>query len=109
MNWDLGADRLVINSVVNGTVGAQAGLLPGDELLAINGERVLKSGFDRRMRQLEPGERVELLLARRGRIMTVSLLLAVSRPERYFIGLDEDASQRSLRRLERWLGQDLPR
>lgn len=107
VNWDRDSERLVIGAVVSGMAGARVGLLPGDELLAINGERVLKDNFDDRMQRLRPGEQVELLLSRQQQIKRLTLTLDVARPTRYEIMVQPDINRRHLRRLEDWLGQDL--
>jgi len=107
VTWEADKPSLVIATVIDGSSGAGAGLLPGDELLAISGERVTPQTIEDRMLRLRPGEQVELLLARRGRITRVSLPLEEARPATYEIRVQPDFGRRELRRLESWLGQPL--
>jgi len=107
VNWDPERQGLVIHSVVHGTSGSRAGLLPGDELLAIDGERVSAETLEDRLARIGPGGQVDLLLSRRGRIVTVPVLLQEARPDKYEVTTGPDFGERELRRLESWLGQPL--
>lgn len=105
--WEPEPSGLVIATVLAGSSGSAAGLLPGDELLAVSGERITRDTLDDRMLRLRPGEDVELLIARRGRIISVPVRLQESIPATYEIGVMPDFGRRELRRLEAWLGQPL--
>lgn len=107
VTWRAGVPGLVIESVVSGTSGSAAGLLPEDELLAISGERITPENLDDRMLRLRPGEVVELLIARRGRIMELPMRLEEARPATYEILVQPGFAGRQLRRMEAWLGQSL--
>lgn len=107
INWQSATDNLVVAAVIDDGAAARAGLLPGDELLAVNDERVTRSDFDRRLRSLEPGMPVLLLIARQGRIMTLNATLGVSRPLLYQVQVQNGFNDRDRRRLQSWLGQSL--
>lgn len=107
INWEADVPSLVVSSVVHDMGASRAGVLPGDELLAISGERVTRDTIEDRMSRLQPGLEVQLLLARRGRIMELPVVLDEARPATYEIMLDGDFGKRHLRRLESWLGQEL--
>lgn len=107
INWETEVPGLVVNSVVHDMGASRAGVMPGDELLAISNERVTRDTIEDRMGRLQPGQEVQLLLARRGRIMELAVVLDEARPVTYEIMLDEDFGKRHLRRLESWLGQEL--
>jgi predicted metalloprotease with PDZ domain len=63
-----------IRSVVED--GPAAGVLsPGDELLALDGERIEPSALGDRLRDLAPGHRVLVTLSRDGRIVEAALQL----------------------------------
>ncbi|MBT8062811.1 MAG: PDZ domain-containing protein [Gammaproteobacteria bacterium] len=107
INWEADVPALVVSSVVHEMGASRAGVLPGDELLAISGERVTRETIEDRMGRLQPGLEVQLLLARHGRIIEVPVILDEARPATYEIMIDEDFGNRHLRRLESWLGQEL--
>ena len=65
---------LVVESVIRGAAGMDAGLLPGDELLALAGIRVAnEAGLKNAMRGLAIGGTAELLVARAGVVRTLAL------------------------------------
>ena len=107
VNWDTDLPGLVIKNVIKDMAGAAAGLLPGDELLAINGERVKDDDYDDRMMRLQPDAEVSLTIVRRGLLMDVPLTLQEARPATYEIRAVPEFDRNQLRRLESWLGQPL--
>ena len=109
VNWKLNEERLVVGSVVDGYAAAAAGILPGDELIAINKERVLTENLDVRLRQLGPGTEVDVLIARQQQLIELSVTLNEARPVSYFIGSPDTPSRRQLRRLGYWLGEAMNR
>jgi predicted metalloprotease with PDZ domain len=75
----LGADtrddhgQLVVTGLRRGSAGMVAGLNVADEIVAIDGVRVTGEELAARMEQYRPGTTVEVLVARRGRMMTFTL------------------------------------
>ncbi len=82
---DQEGSALLIEQVVAGYSGAEAGLLPGDELIAIDGNRVNESNYVKLLARLRPEENVELTLARHGRLLTVRAELREAIPAIYMI------------------------
>ena len=105
--WDKSKPLLIVESVIRDGAGATAGVLPGDELLAINGSRVQKGQIADRMARLVPGEQVELTLVRYGQLFTLPLIVQQAIPDKYVISLKSRFRDRDRRRLEVWLGRDL--
>ncbi|MEZ5987732.1 MAG: peptidase M61 [Planctomycetota bacterium] len=69
---DLQGGRIEVSGVDRGGAGDALGLSPGDELVAIDGERVLAGDFEKRLHEeCEPGQEVELLVFRRGLATTL--------------------------------------
>jgi predicted metalloprotease with PDZ domain len=65
---------LVIDSVVRGGAGMEAGLLPQDELLAVGGTRTTsEAALAAALRGVREGETVELLVARAGIVRALTL------------------------------------
>ncbi len=70
---------LIVESAVRGGAGMEAGLLPGDELIALDGTRTIsKTALDAALGGLRMGESAELLIGRAGIVRTLSL---VARPD----------------------------
>ena len=105
--WDEKEANLIVKAVLAGSSGAKAGLLPKDEVLAIGGERTTKNGLASLMTSFDPGEKTTLLVARRGRIMTLEVELETAIPERFDIVVQSGFGKRHIIRLQKLLGQDL--
>jgi len=102
--WNTTQPMLLIESVIRGSTGAEAGLLPGDELLAINNHRVDRFNIQDRLLRLQPGEEVELLLARNARVLTLPVKMQHAMPDKYRIGIKPDIGNREKKRMQEWLG-----
>ena len=105
--WEDDEPGLVVKAVLDGSGGSVAGLIPGDELLAIGDERLTRSRLESLMTSFSPGDEVVLLVSRRGRIVSLDITLDVAAPNRYEIGLKQDFGRRDIARLQNLLGQDL--
>jgi predicted metalloprotease with PDZ domain len=92
---------------MRGSSAFEAGVLPGDELLAINGTRVMKERIDDRMQRLLPGEQAELTLVRHQRVFTLPVTVEAAIPVEYVIAPQANINNRQVRRLETWLGKKL--
>ncbi len=65
---------LVVESALRGAAGMEAGLLPHDELLALDGNRIASAAsLESAMRGLKLGQTAELLVARAGVVRALSL------------------------------------
>jgi predicted metalloprotease with PDZ domain len=77
----LGADtsaengRLMVTGIPRGTPAYQAGLDTGDEIVGFGDFRVRAADWDRELSNYQPGDRLPLLLARRGRLIRVTVTL----------------------------------
>ena len=107
VNWTESGATLFAEYVVRGQPAATAGVLPGDELLAINGFRVAPDNYLARFLKLERGEEVELTLVRDGRLLTVSMVTGPEIPVSYAILPDARINNREKDRMESWLGREL--
>jgi len=105
--WDESRPDLVVKSVLTGSSGAIAGLLPRDELLAIGDERLTKDTLQSLMTAYQPGQKATLLVARRGQIIRLDIELEAAIPERFDIVLESGFSKRHINRLQSLLGQSL--
>ena len=96
--------RLLIKEVLRGTPAFQAGLSVEDEILAIADRRVLADQWPQRMEQFHPGETVPLLVARRGQLLGVDILLGDEPGRRWTLEVRPDSTADQTRHLYSWLG-----
>lgn len=67
--------RLVVNRIPRGTPAYEAGLDTDDEIAGIGRFRVATGEWDHDLGQFHPGDRVPLLIARRGRLIRLNVTL----------------------------------
>ena len=83
-----GSDRPVIQQDVDNSAAQDAGLLPGDEIIKINGERTYLSREITLISALNRGEDMDIQIKRDGQIQNISLTPRYSEADgRYYIGL----------------------
>ncbi|HYO14978.1 MAG TPA: PDZ domain-containing protein, partial [Thermoanaerobaculia bacterium] len=105
----LGADtevqdgRLVVTILRRGTPAYEAGLNVGDEILAVGEFRVPPSGWEERLKAYRPGEKVSLLIARRERLMRLSVTFGEKPRPRWKLETAPDATPEQQARLAAWL------
>ena len=104
--WEEDNPGLVVSVVLDGSGGSAAGLMPGDEILAIGDERLTKDKLESLMTSYSPGEKTELLVSRRGKIIRLDIKLDVAVPDHFQIVLKTDFEKRDISRLQSLLGQD---
>ena len=104
--WEEGIQEYVVSSVFDGSGGSVAGLMPGDEILAVGGERLAKNNLENLMSGFSPGVETTLLVSRRGQIVKLDIQLDAAVPDHFEIVLKSDYKKRNIRRLRRLLGQD---
>jgi predicted metalloprotease with PDZ domain len=68
--------RLTISRVTSNSPATAAGLNPGDEIIAINDFRI-RNSLDGRLKQFEIGDEVNLLIARRGRLLEITVEIGI--------------------------------
>jgi len=105
--WDEDKLAPVVKSVLSGSSGAVAGVIPGDEVLAIGDERLTKDKLAGLMTAWQPGQATTLLVARRGKVIKLDIVLETAIPERYDILLQSGFGKRHISRLQSLLGQNL--
>ena len=105
--FDESEPGMVVKAVLAGSSGASAGLLPADEVLAVGGERLTPGGLDDLMGSFRPGEEATVLISRRGKIIELNITLGNAIPERFEIVLQTGYKNSQVKRLQRWLGQEV--
>jgi predicted metalloprotease with PDZ domain len=105
----LGADlevrsgKATFISLANGGPAEQAGVAPGDELIALDGVRVDVSGSDTRIRRYRPGDKSVLTLFRGDELLTLKLKWAEAPADTCWLANDADATAAAVERRDRWL------
>ena len=107
VKWEISGSALLAEHVLLDHPGAIAGVLPGDELLAIDGLRVTTENHQQRLQKLHPDEQVKLTLVRHGRLINLSLTTGTEVPVSYAIVPKPGISNREKKRMEAWLGREL--
>ena len=82
----------------------QAGIEPGDELLAIDGLKATANNMNDRLRDYQPGDAIEVTVFHQEELCTYAVTLAAPRPSRYQIILVENPSSTQKQNYEGWLG-----
>ncbi len=79
--------RLLVTAVPRGTPAFAAGLDAEDEIVGLGGFRVMPDKLEERLKQLRVGEKVELLVARRGKLVPLSVTFT-SKPGAWKLEVD---------------------
>jgi len=96
---------LVISKVLRNTPAFKAGVNAEDELLAIDNVRVKKSDFDKRMKAYRPDTQVELLLSRRGTLITLNATTVQKPLKDWELKEFKEPSEKQIKNLENWLSK----
>ena len=95
--------RLLVSQVRRETPGWHAGFNVDDEILAIDDDRVLPEQWKARLKQYQPGDRVSVLIARRGRLRQLDIALEAEPPNVWKLEPHPDASDAQQARRVAWL------
>ena len=98
-------DRVFVTTVLAGLPAYAAGINSGDELVAINGERITAATLNERMSALAPRQRVTLTVFRRERLMTFELAATEKPPDLYRIVPLKNATPHQRAFYKAWVGE----
>ena len=96
--------RLLVSGVLRDTPAYGSGLASDDELIAIDDFRLDMDGLDARVEQYRPGDKVTLLISRRGELRRFGLTLGSAPTDRWSLSISPEATPEQRRRLTAWLG-----
>jgi len=91
-----------------GRPGFAAGLTPGDEIVAINREKVTYAKLEKTLERYPAGTPVELTVFRRGYLERVPLVTGTRPPAAYAFTPIEGASELARKVYESWMGEPWP-
>jgi predicted metalloprotease with PDZ domain len=95
--------RLVITRVPRGTPAYQSHLSVDDEIIAIDGFRVKADHLSHRLENYGPSDEILLLIARREKLMTISLRLGTEPGNSWRLEGNPDATAAQKLHVDRWL------
>lgn len=75
--------RLMVTGIPRGTPAYEAGLDTGDEIVGFADFRVRAGEWDRQLANYQPGDRLPLLVARRGRLVRLTVTLGQAPADRW--------------------------
>jgi predicted metalloprotease with PDZ domain len=94
---------LIVEHGPRGTPAYDAGVNPGDEILAIDDFRVLPEKLDERLQSYRGGQKVMLLVARRDELKRLTVTLAPEPVNSWNLVPRRNATPDQRRHLESWL------
>jgi predicted metalloprotease with PDZ domain len=104
VNTNESGGRLTISTIVRDGPAWTHGLSVCDELLALNGLRASADVLNRVMETLEPGEGLTVVLARRGVVKTIEVIVAPRPFDAWTLSVDRGAVGPAVNHREAWLG-----
>ncbi|MHB8352518.1 MAG: M61 family metallopeptidase [Thermoplasmata archaeon] len=96
--------RVRLREVLDGGPGRRAGLAPGDEIVALDGSRVLYDGFADALKRFPPGTTVSIDLFRRGLLRRLTATMGTPPPAKYALTALESATALEKEIHAGWLG-----
>jgi len=102
------AGRTVVATVLRESSAWRAGVDPGDELVAVGGTRIEGTNVEAALRGRAPGEGVDVVLVRDGRLLTRGAHLDPPRHDRIKLVALRDAPPNDREAFTAWLGEPHP-
>lgn len=96
--------KAVFHAIHNGGPAEQAGISPGDELVALDGLRINLAGCEARTRRYQPGDKSDVTVFRGDELMTLRLKWAEAPANTCFLLVDAEANSDTASRRKAWLG-----
>ncbi len=100
--------RAMVASVTREAAGWRAGIDPGDEIIAIGGARIEGSSVEAALRGRFPGDPVDVMVSRDGRVQQRRVTLDPPRHDRVKIVAGRDAAPSARATFAGWLGEPHP-
>lgn len=95
--------RIVVTGLRRGTAAYDAGFNVDDEILAVNDYRVRAEQWPSRLDNYKPGQTVDVLIARREKLMTLKLPIVADKPASWALEVKPDATEEQKARVKAWL------
>lgn len=95
--------RIVVSKVVRETPAFTAGINADDEIIGLDGYRVRAGDLDKRLSRYKAGTTVDVLVARRDKLVAIPVKLGSKPVASWEIEIDPDAKQEVTTRRDLWL------
>lgn len=96
--------REMIKFVETGSPAQVGGIDAGDELLAIDGIKLMAGGLSDRLKDYQPNDKIEVAVFHQDELRTYSIILASPRPTRYQVKPVEHPNSTQQQNFAGWLG-----
>lgn len=103
LNFSSQGNAVIVSSVIKGGSAYENGIYVGDELLSINGFRINPGNFQAMINRTELGEKVEILVNRKGIIKTIHVEIRGNTQIGYSYDLDKGKSKLQEKVYKAWL------
>ena len=100
--------RTIVAAVLRPSAASRAGIDPGDEIVGVGGARVDGANVEAALRGRGPGDIVDIVIARDGRLTTKRAVLDPPRHERVKLTARNDAAPAARAAFTSWLGRPHP-
>lgn len=104
----LASDSLILSRVLRNGPAWNAGIVLGDEIVAVNGLKVTAAGFDSRIKDFKAGGEITLTLFSNDRLKEVKLTLGEQKSGKMAISSVAKPNRAQKAFLKAWLGIDWP-
>ncbi|MGB2926241.1 MAG: M61 family metallopeptidase [Limnothrix sp.] len=92
-----------VQSVDSGSPAHQAGLDPGDEILAIGSYRLTADQLGDRLQNYQAGDTISITIFQQDQLKTLAVTLAEAQPSSYQVQKNPQASAQQQQKLQGWL------
>jgi predicted metalloprotease with PDZ domain len=100
--------RTIVAIVLRNSAAWRAGIDAGDEILGVGGIRMEGTSAEAALRGRAPGDAVDIVIARDGRLLTKRATLDPPRPDRVRLVAQKDAAPDARAAFASWLGRPHP-
>jgi predicted metalloprotease with PDZ domain len=97
--------RILVTQVRRDSPAWHAGLNYDDEIIAVNGFRLLGDAWPSRLEPFKAGQTVEVLVSRRGELKTLRMPIVEEKPQSWTLEVRPDATAAQKANLKAWLMQ----
>lgn len=99
---EAGGQPFTVRSVLRDTPAWELGLIVGDEIVGLDGERVTAGSWTRLQRRYAPGDEAELLIARHGQLRSMRVTFGAEPTERWRLQIAPTSGTVHAQRRARW-------